>query len=128
MAVITWPDVEAHASALGDVPVAAQTDILAHVNTTLCVTEFDGEDGPKTRLARIYLAAHFGSFAVPGDGGAGGVSGPVKKDKVGEIEVDYADAFAGTGSGDSSMYRSTSYGRSYLAIVRNSLARAWRVL
>lgn len=64
MADITWDDVEAYRSALGDVPVAVQDDALLYVNTKIAAGRFDGETGIKTRLARIYLASHFGELYI----------------------------------------------------------------
>lgn len=118
MAAITWGDVENHAAHLANptVPTAAQTDILAHVNTALDVDRFGGEDADKTKLVRIYLAAHFGQSLVDA---AAGVAGPVTSKELGDMKVGYGNLSAAIASSD---YSTTGYGRSYLAIVRRTAA------
>lgn len=112
---ITWNDVVAHEPDLAGTVVspAAQMDILDHVNNSLAVNEFGGDDDPRLRLARIYLAAHMGTVVVSGS------RGPVISQTVGPISQSFAAATAG----EDSMYSSTSWGRMYLQIVRTSVAR-----
>jgi hypothetical protein len=66
MASITWTNVLEFAPELSDVTTNARVDILALVNDLLPVGEWDGESGPKTKMARIYLAAHFGATSLFG--------------------------------------------------------------
>lgn len=119
MTAIVWTDVTDHfcedvqLSALAKI---AQANILAHVNTILAVDEFDGEDGPTTKLARLYLAAHFGTS----DAGANtGVAGPVTSASMGGL----SQSFGGGYTIDPQMLALTRYGRSYLSMVRGSKAR-----
>ena len=72
MAAIIWADVVSHAAQLLTVDSTAQTDILAHVNTALAVAVFGGETHARTRLARVYLAAHFGQTITDAAGGTAG--------------------------------------------------------
>lgn len=112
MASIVWADVVNHAAELSSVDTDAQTDILAHVNTTLDVRVFGGEDSPKLKLARIYLAAHMATLQT-----LGGSSGDIQSESVGGVSYSYGAA------ADASDFSSTSYGKQYSALVRNSIAR-----
>lgn len=114
MADIAWnPDVIAVAPELSTAAVAAQIAILAHVNTDLDVSMFDGEGGPMTRLARMYLAAHFGTQI-----GAGASAGAVVSESAGGLSRSYASV----ASSESSL-GSTAYGRLYLSLANVSFAR-----
>lgn len=118
MSAITWDHVLDFEASVSTVPLDAQTAILAHVNAHLYVANLDGEDGPTTRLARIYLAAHHGLGAVPGAGGAGG--GPVASESGGDgLSVSYAITSSAMTSG---ALGETSWGRKYLALVRPAFA------
>ena len=123
MADITWTDVTDLAPQLASVPVAAQAMYLADANQSLAAAEFDGADGPKFKLARIYLAAHFATFS---NIAAGGTSGPVTGESAGGLSVTYANTSIATGW--ASVYDSTPYGRLYLTLVMRSPARAARVV
>ena len=89
MAAIVWADVEAVAPTATDVDVLAQGFILGYVNITLAVARFDGEEGPTTKLARVYLAAHHATMiqqlcnsgAVTSDK-AGGDSSPASSPRA----------------------------------------------
>lgn len=122
MAAISWDDVVAHASALADMDPDAQADILEYVNNTLNVSKFGGENNGRTKLARIYLAAHFGTTINSSMGG--GASGPVKAESVGDVRREYATAV----STSSISFESTVYGQSYLDLVKTSAARGPLVL
>lgn len=122
MAAITWTDVMALAPELSSVSTDGRTYILAHVNTALNLAEFDGEDGPKTRLARIYLAAHFGAISLAG---ATGASGPVTSESAGGLSRSYGTT---TSTSSGSGIERTGYGQLYLQLVRTSPARAPLVL
>lgn len=73
MAPIAWTDVIALPGALGDgmglVPVLGQTMILTAVNKLFDVTMFDGEEGPNTKLARVFMACHLAALGKLGTGG-----------------------------------------------------------
>lgn len=112
MSAISWTDVLVHAAELSSVDEDARTDILAHVNSTLNVSVFGGEESPKLKLARIYLAAHMATLQL-----LGGSSGDIQSESVGGVSYTYGAAAA------SSDFNSTSYGKQYSAIVRNSVAR-----
>jgi len=110
VAAIDWDDVEAFDSALAAVDAAAQTDILAHVNTALEAGSFrNGEADARLRLARIYLAAHFAQSALTGSTGTGG---PVKREQAGPLEIEYASAATGVGLDE------TAAGRRYKELIR----------
>jgi hypothetical protein len=113
MSAIVWADVVNHAAELSGVAAGAQTDILAHVNTTLNVSVFGGEDSPKLKLARIYLAAHIATLQS-----LGGSSGEIQSETVGGVSYTYAPGSTTGGS-----FESTSYGQQYSALIRNSIAR-----
>lgn len=118
MADIIWTDVVAFAPELSTIAAGAQTDILAHVNDTLVVTEFGGETAAKTRLARIYLAAHFGTVTAQG---AAGAAGPVVSETVDRLSRTYGQPYGGGAAPDS--LDSTSYGKAFRALVRTTPAR-----
>lgn len=124
MAAIVWGDVTAHAPHMSTVSSTAQTDILAHVNTLLSVSNFGGESSAKTRYARILLACHFGQSQI---NAASGAAGAVISKKLGDMSIGYADP-SGSLSVAGSPYASTIYGKTYLAIVRNTVARVGVVL
>jgi hypothetical protein len=117
MAAITWTDVTNHDSSLSSVDANAQTDILAFVNAALDVACFDGEGGPKTKLTRIYLAAHFATLANVSSGGSGG---PVTAESLGDESRSYGSFFAMS----SSALAATGYGIAYLSMVNTSAAKA----
>lgn len=118
MAAITWPDVVAIAPELGTLGATAQTMILDHVNTALNVRVFGGEESPKLRLARVLLAAHYGTVAM--SGGAV-IAGPVTSESAGGLSRSYATTFATDAFGGP--WGSTTYGQSFAALVRTSRAR-----
>ena len=113
-----WTDVTAFAPDLSSVDASAQADVLAYVNAELDVSAFDGEAGAKTRLARIYLAAHHGAVSLTSSAAAG----PVVEEKVGEISQKYGSP-AATVTGSILFLESTPYGRLYLGLVRTTIAR-----
>lgn len=114
MAVISWAMVLNHAPELSVIPVGAQTDILAHVNTTLKPSVWGGEDSAKLKLARIYLAAHFGTL----EKSKGAVVGPVVSSSAGGLARSFA-VVAGSSSG----YADTPYGKQYEALLKTTPAR-----
>lgn len=114
MAAIIWTDVVAVAPELEELDEAATTMILDHVNTVLNTRAFGGEESPRLKLARVYLAAHMAS----GLGVAGG-GGEVTSESMGGLSRSYVDGSSALG-GDIS---ETGYGRQYLMIVNQSIGR-----
>lgn len=114
MASITWTDVTDHVAAMSSVGTNARTNILAHVNTCLVVDEFGGESAAKLKLARIYLAAHFGEVEL-----SRGAGGTVISESAGGLSRTYAAPFQAT-----SELGLTAWGRQFLALVRTSPSRA----
>lgn len=106
MAAIVWSDVTALAPELTSTSATTQSDILNHVNAAIDVDRFDGEDGPTTRLARIYLAAHYATLAALGAGG------PLAVEREGGIERSYA------APSQRSELLTTSYGRGFWQLIR----------
>ena len=118
MAAIVWGDVIAHASALEDVPDIVRADALEFANTQLKVSLFGGEASIKTRLARIYLAAHLGQLWV--DRSGSGAGGDVQSETFGadSITINYGE----TDMSEDAL-KQTAHGRAYLSIVNMSAAR-----
>lgn len=121
MAPITWSDVTNLVTTLSAFPVAAQADLLAWVNAEIDPTVLDSEDGPKTKLARIYLTAHVATVLGPTASGSSAL-GPLASSSAGGMSRSYAVAAAASdASGDLAL---TRYGRLFRDLVRNSGARA----
>lgn len=116
MAAIIWTDVTNHVAGLSAIAVAAQNDILAHVNSALNVTVFGGEASGKLKMARIYLAAHFATLA---NLGASGAAGPVTQTKLGDAAIGYSSP----STTSNSQYASTAYGQMYLVLLKTTGAR-----
>ncbi len=114
MADIDWDDVITLSAALSAVDTDYKVDVLAYVNGTLNVAHFGGEAAIKTRLARMYLAAHFGQQALDAVSGA---AGPVSAESAGGLSREYA-VFSPPGS--SALYDTTTFGKQYRLIVRAS--------
>ncbi len=121
MAAITWQNVVDHYSALAGIPVGAQGDILAHVNTALRADLLGGETSPRLKMARVHLAAYYGLMRAQAESGA---AGPVIMEQVGQVSRQYANpyAFGSVRAG------TNAAGDAYLSIVRSSAARAPVVL
>lgn len=114
MAAISWTDVVAFASGLSSVATLAQETIIAYVNDELDVDNFGGEEAPKLKLARIYLAAHFGTMTLRGSGAAG----PMISSSAGGLSRTYAQIVAGGGS-----YGATGFGALYKQLLNTTMAR-----
>lgn len=117
MAVITWTNVTDHAAELSTVAAQAQTDILAYVNSVIQVALIDGEAGPKTKLVRIYLAAHLGELTISSSSSS--TTGARTSEKEGDVAVTYAS----TSSLAAAPHGSTSYGQMYLTLIGTSALR-----
>lgn len=114
MAAISWSNVVDFFADQAAVPPGAQTEILRHVNSALSVANFpDGEADSQLRLARIYLAAHFGELATPASAGDSVASKTVSKDS---LTVSYATAMTGE------ELSKTVGGALYLALVSGTVA------
>lgn len=118
MAPIAWTDVVAVSSPLASVVVAQQDAILAMVNAKLSFV-FDGEDGPTTKLARIYVAAHFASSPGAGEQRPGGA---VTSESRGGLSRSYAPPPSGAASYEGT-WSDTQWGRRYLQLLLGSKAR-----
>ncbi len=106
MAAITWADVTAVAGELANFATAGQTALLSVVNSAsmIDVSAFDGEDGPLTKVARSYLAAHLAASSRNGTGGA----------LISESAGGLSRSFAAPST--RSQYFTTSYGQMYLML------------
>jgi hypothetical protein len=122
MASIAWTDVVDHAPELSTVDTDAQTNILAYVNTAMTVDEWGGESSPKLKLARIYLAAHYGT--VTSQGGAG-AAGPVTSETAGSLSREYASY---SPAGSDPLLDTTPYGKAWRSLARTTKARAPQVI
>lgn len=96
-----------------------QTDILNFVNNTTNVNLLDTESGYKTRLARIYMAAHLATMEL-----RKGASGLLSEKSVGPLRRGYQH-LEGMTKSELSL---TSYGCNYLAIIKRSAARGGMIL
>lgn len=112
---VIWADVAAVDSGVATIEPWAQRLFLAEANA-LNPAAFDGEAGPRFKLARIFLAAHRGRRVV--DVGASGAAGPVASESLGGMAVTYATpAGGGVGLED---FNLTAWGQQYLALCRTS--------
>lgn len=119
MANIAWSDVVNHAAELSTVGATAQTEILDYVNTVINVSLIDDEAGPKTKLVRIYLAAHMGTATVAASL-ATSAAGAISSRKEGDVAVTYAIS----ASTAAAMPDSTSYGSIYLRLIKTTALKA----
>lgn len=93
MASVVWADLTVRVAALSVVDVAIQDDVLAFANTRYDARLYDyGEDDPRLRLIRIYLALHLatGGSANADGSGADGPAGPVTSESCGGLSRSYA--------------------------------------
>ena len=80
----------------------------------------------KQERAQRYLAAHLLTLIKQGsDGANSGASGPVEKEKVGDVEIKYSTAIVSNLS-DVNRYDETKYGRVYM-IIRKGCVLAFKV-
>lgn len=120
MAAITWTDVTTLIPSMSAITVGAQGVYLAHVNVALDVRLFCGEEDPRLKMARIYLAAHFAaSDTLAGASGGAGISGPLTSESAGSLSHSYGSTAGGSGFG-SSGYGSTAWGRLYLTLIKTT--------
>lgn len=103
--MITWTDVvncEPQASA---VPLATQTQILAHAPIELVAESWEG----KIDIAHTFYAAHRALLYLQGVSGA---SGQVESEKVGDVSRTYAITQNTSGDG----WSETKWGRELLRL------------
>jgi hypothetical protein len=114
--LITWGNVaDFDATAIAVSPEHRDL-ILGYVHGTIDASAFDGEDGFVTKLARVYLAAHHAAMITSGQL----AGGPVKRDKAGALEREYAISDAqGVNALDT-----TGAGRLYLSLLRSNSGTA----
>lgn len=105
------------AAELSVVDADAQTMILAYVNQALAVDEWGGEDSPTYKLARVYLAAHYGTVTLQGGNGP---AGPAISQTVGGITRIYMN---NSPVGSDPVMGKTPYGNSFLSLLRRSPAK-----
>ena len=115
MADIVWNDVTGFAAELSTVSALAQTLILAYVNSTPDPDKFGGEASSRYKLARILLAAHYGTVSLrQGQPPAG----PVIAEGEGNLSRAYGFVQDMQASGADLF--STGYGKEYRSLVRRS--------
>lgn len=119
--MITWDDVVALAPELAALLDPARTDILALANSYWHEDSVGGEGSQRLRMLRIYLAAHFGTFALAAAGGPGAPAGPVVGESADGLSVQYASPF--NQPGFDPLWDGTSYGRLIRLLLRSSPAR-----
>jgi hypothetical protein len=120
VAPIAWSDVTAFVSTLSTVNPTQQELLLEMANTRTNVDIFDGEDGIDTKLARIYLVAHFAS--LPGAGSTA-PAGPL----IGQTRGKLSQQFQGLPLTAANEWLLTQWGRRYWQLLQASRARWMRV-
>lgn len=92
---------------------------------TLVLNEAIAMVGPAWRerdraTAQLYYAAHLlaSQGLADGSNGASAVTGPVKRDRVGDAETEFAGLSGSGGAADASDLGSTIYGQQYRRLLR----------
>ena len=105
---------------------AAVSDTLVNLVLAEAIAEAGDhwrEDDRKP--AQLYLAAHLlaseGEPQRTSSGDGIGASGPVKRDRVGDAETEYAGAGSSASGASTSTYGGTIYGRRFEAIMRRNV-------
>lgn len=116
MAAIVWADVTNLVASLSAVPPAAQFEILTTVNAVVNAARLGGEDTRKTKVARVYLAAHMGELerraAADAQGSFTQVAG--KQLTADGFKLDFTSL-----TSDDSLAE-TTHGRAYMSWIKNS--------
>jgi hypothetical protein len=112
---IAWTEVTSAFPELGSVTSDYGEFVITYINSSaLDVSNFGGEDAPKTRLARMYLAAHFAATVLRGI-----APGPLTGEREGDISRSY-----GVPRMDWQELQLTAYGQAYCALIQSTPARA----
>lgn len=112
MAAIVWdPDVIAGAASLSAVASEEQDGILETVNAFFNVRVWGGEDAPKLKRARIYMARHLGELVLRALAGAAG--GAVSSETIGASSFSIAYEQLAQ---DADVLKTTSHGQALLAL------------
>ena len=113
---IQWSDVELVDASLDVVEAGARALILEYVNEVLSVTRLGGKDAKKTRIARVYMAAHLGEmWRRKNDRTA--ESADVQSETISGDSFSVSYAANPTGP-DADSLDETSHGRTFKAIAR----------
>lgn len=126
MAAIVWTDITGTPPAIGIAPelvalndVPTQALLLLLVNTTgISTRNLDGESGPKTRLARILLAAHMATLFL-----RRGLAGMVSSQSEGGVSESLSNIVANPHTWDQ-----TAYGAALRTLIAGTAARAGLLL
>ncbi len=121
MSVILESDVLSYAPELAPLDAGAWTSILAFVNELQYTAVTPAGEGPLLKLARILLAAHYGTISRRGPSGA---AGPVTSEAAGAVRRSYG--LVALASSDASL-GATGYGQQFLGILSMSLANGPRL-
>jgi hypothetical protein len=122
VATIVQQDVLEVAPELAVVKPPAWAIILAFANRLGADGIGGGDDGPELRLARVLLAAHYGTISKRG---ASGAAGPVTSKAVGGVRESFG--LVALASADASL-GATGYGQQLLGVLEMSLANGPRLL
>ena len=90
------------------------------MNSALNESIWGGSTSPRLRYARTLLAAHFGTLAFQGAGGASGGFGAVMVESAGGLSRQYA-SFSPNGTDPT--FDKTIYGQMYRTLLRGTTAR-----
>lgn len=115
----TSADLKARFSEFAAVPDTLVNLILAEAQAQVGETWLERDRKPAT----LYLAAHL--LAMEGEPGrsaggtSGGVTGPMKRRKVGDVETEFAGfGVSGGGAATDAGYEMTAYGGQFLRLLR----------
>lgn len=123
MAAIVTQDVLDYAPELASVNSGAWTLlILPYVNSLGADGIGGGEGGATLRIARVLLAAHYGTVSKRGKTGA---SGPLTSKAVGQVRESFG--LVALASADASL-GATGYGQQFIGIISMSLAAGPRLV
>lgn len=115
MAAIAWSDVVDEVAALASASAGKQARILDYVNTTLNVSIVGGalgEDSPKLKTARVYMACHMGLLQPR--------AGFVTSEGEGDLSIAYSMMPLPPGSDP--YWSQSSYGMAFQSLIRTTRA------
>lgn len=120
MAAINWANVTDEAPELATgISTNAQTVLLDYANTKIDPAGYDGEDGRKTFLARVYWVAHTSTMLK-----RKGLAGTRTAQSAGPV----SESFTLLQLPWLGVYSTTSYGVLFASISQSSAHRAGQVL